>query len=183
MRAFVSGPVRSSPAQSGPDGRTDGSDLRARGRLLTHYFHDDHDALTRLETGRVRAQNPLVTRLLDPLEFIHAVAFTAAQKKRRSCLTIRNDFNPPPKNDVDPALKSIVPSHEQSSQTSLTTLILPGRPHTHDLLVSVLWSSFCKRLQRLQVHTLNTMCHSSERARLHGHSSERARLRQKGSGF
>ena len=83
MHVFFSGPVRSSPAQSGPDGRTDGSDLCARGRLLTHYFHDDHDALTRLETGRfcIRAQNPLVTRLLDPLEFIHAVAFTAAPKK------------------------------------------------------------------------------------------------------
>ena len=48
---------------------------------LTQYFHDDHDALTRLETGSVRAQHPLVTRLLDPLEFIHAVAFTAAPKK------------------------------------------------------------------------------------------------------
>ena len=47
----------------------------------THHSHYDHDALTRLETDRVRAQRPLVTKLLDPLEFIHAVAFTAAPKK------------------------------------------------------------------------------------------------------
>ena len=75
-------------------------------------------------------------------------------KNWRSWLTIFNDVSPPPKVDVAPALKSILPSHEPSSQTPLTLLVLYGLSHTHDLLVSVLWSSLSMRLQRLQVHTL-----------------------------